>query len=342
VIEDVARARRRRLRWQAAGLVLLAVFLVVFVIANHDDIPEAWRQIRHADVVWLAVAVALSLAAPFTISMVHIASQRSVGLHLDASRGVRLGFVAYFLNLVTKSGGMAGLVPFLVDSNRRGRPRGQTIAAYVLAATLADLAFAVVLFVGVVVVAAQRGLSASEVGATVVFSLLMSGRVIMVIAAMRSRAALRRLYALPHSLRTRVLRRPARPVDHTAADELYDAIQLLWHRPLAALPAVAIAIGYQLVAVALLWAVLGAVHQPHGIDVAIVGYAISMLFAIVGFLPGGLGFVEVSLGAVLVSSGSSLAEATATVALYRMLQLWLPVATGAVIAHRVRAAGDRW
>jgi uncharacterized protein (TIRG00374 family) len=342
VTEEAAHARRRRRRWQAAGLILLVVFVAIFVVANHDDIPEAWNQIRDADPIWLAIAVALSFALPLAISMLHVASQRAVGLDLDAKRGVRLGFAAYFLNLVTKSGGMAGLVPFLVDAGRRDRPRGPTIAAYVLAATLADLAFALVLFVGVIVVAAQRGLSASEIGATVVFSLLMSGRVVVVIAAMRSRNALRRLYAVPHVVRTRVLRRPPRPVDHTQADELYDAVQILWKRPLAALPAAGVSVVYQVLAVALLWAVLGAVHQPHGIDVAIVGYAISMLFAIVGFLPGGLGFVEVSLGAVLVSFGSSLAEATAAVALYRLLQLWLPALTGAAVAHRIRAAGSRW
>ena len=326
--------------WRFVGLVLVGGFGVVFVVGNRSGLPDAWREIRMADGRWLLVAVAFSLVGQAAIGLLHAAAQRAVGLHLEARRAVPLGVAAHFLNLVTKSGGMAGMVVFVADARRRERPRGPTIAAYVLASVLADVGFAVTLAVGMVVVAVNGRLSGPEVGASVAFAVLFVVRVATVVTAVRSRSGLRRLYGLPRRLLNRVLRRRRDgPVDLTAADELYEAIQVLRRRPAAALPAAVLALGMEAAGIGMLWAVLGAVHSPHDLALAIVAYAISVLFTIVGFLPGGLGVVEVSLGAVLVSFGSPVGEAAAAVALYRLVELWLPALVGAAVFRRLRRAG---
>jgi len=69
---------------------------------------------------------------------------------------------------------------------------------------------------------------------------------------------------------------------------------------------------------------------------SLVAYSVAGLFGIVGFLPGGLGFVEVSLSAVLIGFGASGVTAAATVMLYRLFELWLPVVIGGGLAYRLR------
>lgn len=85
-----------------------------------------------------------------------------------------------------------------------------------------------------------------------------------------------------------------------------------------------------------LWAVIAAVGGGHSLLLALVAYAVSSMFAIVGVLPGGLGFVELSLGAVLISYGLPARIAVAAVVVYRVIELLVPVMIGGLAATRLR------
>ncbi len=93
--------------------------------------------------------------------------------------------------------------------------------------------------------------------------------------------------ATPYRCWARILRRnPAGAAAEARADELHDAVLLLRWSPVAVLPAAVAAGAVEAAGVALLWTVLAAVGAPHSLATAVVGYAISVLFSIVGFLPG--------------------------------------------------------
>ncbi len=123
------------------------------------------------------------------------------------------------------------------------------------------------------------------------------------------------------------------PESFDSADELFDAAQRLRSGPRSAIRVLFFAFGVEAIGIAQLWCVLRAVGQHPRLVVPVVAYAVSVLFAIVGFLPGGLGFVEAGLGAVLVSFGLTGATAAAAVVLYRVLELWIPLIVGAIAAH---------
>ncbi len=92
----------------------------------------------------------------------------------------------------------------------------------------------------------------------------------------------------------------------------------------------------QLFGVGMLLCVLEALGVHKSLTVPFVGFVIAMLFQIVGIFPGGLGFVEVSLGAVLIAYGVDGATASTAVVLYRLLQLWFPIAIGAVCGRLLK------
>lgn len=316
------------------AVALVAALAIVFVAANHAELPAAWRQARHADGWWLAAMLACSLAALANHGLLHAASQRAAGSGIGLRRAVRLGAAGFALNAVAKSGGMAGLAAFLREARRTGHGRGAVTAGYVLAVVLAELAFAATLAVALVVIAVDGHLTRGDVIAGAAFAVLLSLRLGTVVAALRSRAAVRRVYALPRRLVARLRRRDP-VIDHTAADELHEALTLVRRRPRAVGPAVVAAVGIEVLGTATLLCALAAVHASHRVAEALVAYAVSVLFGIVGFLPGGLGFVEASLGGVLVSFGAPVAQATAAVALYRIGELWLPLALGALASRRL-------
>lgn len=67
----------------------------------------------------------------------------------------------------------------------------------------------------------------------------------------------------------------------------------------------------------------------------------TVLFSTVGALPGGLGFAEVSLGAVLSGYGMSVPSIAATVVLYRVGEMWIPLTAGLVALRFGGAGGGR-
>lgn len=322
---------RRRIAFGA-----VAAFVAVFLYANRSELPGAWRAARHAEPGWLLVAALTTVVWMLVHTAMHTATQWAVGLPARPVRLLPVVLGSTFLNTVLKSGGMAGLVLFTAEGRRRDKPRGQVVAAYVLASVVSEIGFALVLVAALAVVWADGRLSGAEVVASLAFAGYLGVRLGLVVAAVRSRAAVRRLYALPARLMARARRRAVPTQDHTAADELADAAALLRSRPVRCLPALGFAIGLELLGVTMLWAVLEALGTRPSVAVPFVAYAVSVLFVIIGVLPGGLGLVEVSTGAVLVSFDVPVAKAAAAVAVYRLFELWLPVAVGAVAAHRLR------
>lgn len=327
-----------RRRWRRVAWVIVAVFALGFILQHHDEVPAAWRVVSAASLAWLALALALTTAWLVNLGFLHAASQRAVGLPTGARHIMRTAIGANFLNMITKSGGMAGLALLLANGRRRGVARGPVVAAYLLAAAFVELTFGATLVVALVVVWVSGRLTGAEIVASVLFAGYLSVRIAIVVVASRSRESLRRLFHLPRRLAAWLRRRPAREREHRAADELHEAMLLARRAPLRTLPAIAHAALASVISVLTLWSVVAAVGAGTGLAVAVVGYAVTLLFTIVGFLPSGVGFVEVSLGAVLLSFDVDGPHAAAAVVVYRVFQLWLPVVIGAVLAARVRSS----
>ena len=315
------------------ALVALGAFTALFVVYNRSEIPAAWRSMHHARPAMIGLAAAGTVVWLVNLAYLHGASQRAAGLDAHPTELVFPAAGANFLNLVTKSGGMAGLALLLLHGSRRSQPRGSIVAAYLLTTVVLETAFAATLLVALVLVAADGHLTRTEALAGIVFAIYLALRVTVLSLAARSRASVRALYALARRIaRAHATAEP----DHRAADELFESLSLVRGRPRAALVAFGHGLLVEAIGIAQLWAVMRAVGASGGVATAVVAYSVSVLFAIVGFLPGGLGFVEVSLGAVLVSFGSEGTTAAAVVVLYRVFELWLPVALGATAAHVVR------
>ena len=78
-----------------------------------------------------------------------------------------------------------------------------------------------------------------------------------------------------------------------------------------------------------LWLVLGAFGHHIPVDVLLVVFGISSMFAALPVTPRGLGVVEASLITLLASFGVPRAEAVLGVVTYRLVSFWLPIPLGA-------------
>lgn len=311
-----------------AGFVVAAMLAAGFVAANRSELPAVWKELRTAETLWLVVGFVAMLGAFVNLGAMHAAAQRAVGVSASPRQLILTAMSANSLNLVVKSGGMAGMTTFIADGRRRHVPRGSIIAAYVLVVTLAEVAFAVLLIVALGIVVADGRLTTPEAVAGGVFVCYLGIRVAILVVAWRSRSTLRGMFGWPSRVWARMRHRAAPERTHDSADELHDALQLVRTAPARALPTAAHALIVDLVGVIELWAVCHAIGSGTTLAVAFIGYVVSVLFTIMSVLPGGLGFVELSLGAVLVSFGATAATAAAVVVVYRLFELWLPLVAG--------------
>jgi uncharacterized membrane protein YbhN (UPF0104 family) len=307
------------------GLVVAAA-TVAFLIANRRDIPRAARAVRAAHGWWLGVALLLSVAYLCVHGLARQAAVSIFGLRLTTKQALISGAVAHSINIVAKSGGMAGSAVYREEARRNRQPPGLAMGGYILAVVLGDVSFALVLLGGLGVLVADGRFTTGDAIATAVFAVYLMVITAAVVASARSRAAIRALHAIP----ARVLRRAP---DHTGADELFDAIQQVRRRPVTVLPALGWMLLLEVLGISIIWCCLAAYGERTSITVPLVGYGISVLFSIVGVLPAGIGFAEASLGAVLVSFDVPGATAAVVVLSYRVFETWLPLVVGLVLAR---------
>ena len=325
-------------RTRRIGVVLLGVCVAIFVWANRREVPTTWRTLTTARPLWCLTAGVLMVVWMANDAGLQRATLLATGVHMNFGKVAIGAGVAHFLNLTTKSAGVAGLAGFRAEGRRAGLAENSLTAGYVLGALLTEWAFAAALLASLVVLTTDGRLTTTDLAGVGVFALYAGSRILILVSATRNRDRLRGLMRLPIRFLASVRRRP--PCEgfarsDAAADELFDSLQLVRGRGRALMPAVGHALATEVIAAAILWSCLRAVGTSLSPLQSLVAYSVSGLFGIIGFLPGGLGFVEVSLSAVLVGFGSTGATAAAAVVLYRLFELWLPVLIGGAFAHRL-------
>jgi uncharacterized membrane protein YbhN (UPF0104 family) len=320
----------------AGAVVLLAAW---FIVANGQELRGVMGVLRHATPGWLAAGVVVCGMWLVNQAAFHAAAQRAVGLSASVRRLLVPSCAAVFLNIVVKSGGMAGLGALRSEGRTLAKPLGAVTAAYLLVAVTGEVGFAAVLAGAIAVMVADGILTAAEVLGVVVFLLYLGARLGLLLAAVRSREAARRVASAPTRLWARVRRLPPPRVDTRAADEVVDAVGVLRASPGQAVPVLAHALAVEGLGVILVWVSMEAVGIHARPALALVSYAVSVLFTIVGILPAGLATVELSMTAVLVSSGVVASTAAAAVILYRLFELWLPLGVGSLSARRLHVRG---
>ncbi len=325
--------------------LLVAMAFVIFLVLHRHDIGTTTRALRHAELGWVALGALLSTSLMVLYVVTRRAALVAVGVHLPIVSLVRAGVVAHSLNIVAKSGGVAGLSAYRREAVRAGQPGYRVTAGYMLVVVMSDVAFALILFTALIVLLFDGHFSTADAIAAVVFIGYFVLVLAAVVSATQSRSSVRWIYSLPGRIRSRMYKlfHRAYPPSHSddAADELFDSVQLVRKRPSAMVPALAGALAIEAVSVAVVWVSLRAFGVRAGLTVPLVGYAVSTLFSIVGLLPAGLGFAEASLGAVLVSYSVSGPVAAAVVIAQRTFEVWIPLAAGALAASIPVAEGER-
>ena len=324
------------LRRRALGLLgwsLLATAATTFVWANRHDVPAAMRQVMRADRRWVAAAAVMALVSFANHTAQFAAGLRAAGTFLPIRQLGRAAASTFFLNTITKSNGLAGLVPFLRAGRRTGGSREHITAGYLLVTLLGHLALVLVVVVAMGLLVADGRVTGVELVALAGFVVYTVAQVAILVAAVGRRRWLDRLFAVVGSVRARLWPERAPRLPGAGAEELREALRTVRSRPRAVVVTGLFSLAVDSLNIVLLVCALRAVGFHGSVTVAFTAYAVSVLFMVVSFLPGGLGVVEAGMAATLVASGVTAATAAATVVIYRLFELWLPGFVGAAFTR---------
>ncbi len=347
-----APAHRRGQRLTLVRLIWLVFFLLVavLVVTNFNEAKQIASELRSARPLYLGAAAVVEILFVLNLTLFYTTTFWSTGLRASVGRFVFITQASYFVNLVSKTGGIGGIAFYLQEARWSRQPAARVSAAYMVAYVLGYAAFLVVLVAALILLYLQGSLTQPEVIASLIITVIIVVLGAVPVAALSSRTALERMYLLgakaANLVASRLHRERVVDLDSTrvAADELYEAITFVAKRPLRYLLPFLHALGIELLAAALLYLMAHAVGADINVQQALSAYAISLLFSLVAITPSGLGFVEVSLSVLLVSFGVSRNTAIAAALGYRFFEFWLPVALGAAslpVLQRIQRSPER-
>src|SRR5262249_52209407 len=122
---------RRPSRWHAVAVGLIVLSTSWFVVGSRHGLVgglSAFASLGPGVVALALAVVALGIATRGVLAFV---ASRIVGVPTRLAPMVRLSAASYAAHKVTKSGGLAGLVPYVGDAHRRGHGVGPVLGAYV-------------------------------------------------------------------------------------------------------------------------------------------------------------------------------------------------------------------
>lgn len=322
-------------------IVLLAA-TVLAVAMSGSELRQVWRAVRAADRRYLAAAMGIEAAFVVNLALFYTSTFRASRVPAAHGRFFLLTSAAHFVNIISKSGGLGGIALYLNEGRRFGASSARITAAYLAAYVLGYVAYFTVLIAALILLYLRGSLQSAEVAASIVILVIVVVSAVIIGAGLRSEAALERLYlfaARPLNLVARLLRRKPFVERETAIEtvrELYDAVTHVKRNPAAYVVPFVHALLVEVIGVATLYVVARSLHAEVRFDSALIGYAVSLLFAMLAVTPGGIGFVEASLGVLLVSFGVDRHTAIAVALMYRLYEFWIPLALGAIALQFLR------
>ena len=314
--------------------VLLALAGGSFLVVHGGDLLPAVGRVASLGPHVLPLALALLLLGVLNRGVQARASFRLVELPATLPTMTGISASSYATNKIVKSGGTAGLVPFLAHAEREGHCRARVVAAYVSTKLAETVSLCALITIAVAASAATGGLHGTALFGAVASAgyALVVGIAVVLITSRRSIIdAAARAGRTVITQGRRLLGRPIPDAGPSnAAAELSDALGRLRRDPRAAAPLVLSAICGKLLGFAGLLLVLTGLGVHLGPVEALLVYTLTLMASLVGPLPGGLGVADASLGALLVANGVSGPQAAAAVVAFRLFDLWLPLLAGGV------------
>ena len=329
--------------------LVTALFLgfLVYVATRFGSGSGVELDLARAQWEWIPVAVALHAVSFALYGGLYRHGFRAVGVQASARRLVAVLFASIFVKTVVPLTGATAMAVFVDDAAAHGQSGARAAAGTVVVTAIDLLAALPFVGAGVVALAARDRLAAYDV-VGVAFFVVFIGLLVAALALAGLHPGLLDLgLRVARALVNRagaIVRRPGLVPEawvHRSAEQFADAALAVPRHPRE----IAIAFSFSVllhVANALgLYALFLAFGQRPDPGAVMAGFGASIVFFVVAVVPDGIGAVEGAMTLVFVSLGIDPTTAILVTLAYRVLNVWVPVALGYVVARQLRLFGGR-
>jgi uncharacterized membrane protein YbhN (UPF0104 family) len=313
-------SRKAGARW-VPWLFGLAILVAVALFAAHrSEERELARLVTHARPAWLLLGLLLQMGTYVMDALIWQRIIARAGIARPVWSYLGLGLAKLFMNQVVPSGGMSGTLLVVRSLDRRGIPRGTSMAAVVVDLVSYYAAFVAALVVALGVVWISGDLTLYILLPAIIFAPVAAGIPVTLILVSRGRTLPPWLQRLP------VVGAGLRSLTEATPGIAHDG-------PLIARCA-SLQVAIFLLDAGTLWVMLFALGLSIHPAPVFASFMMSTLARTLGPVPGGLGVFEAASVATLKLVGVPIAAGLAATLLFRGFSYWLPMLPGIILARR--------
>ena len=300
------------------GLGLLAA--VVMFATHHSEEMNFAQLVLHARPAWLIVALVLQMGTYVTEARIW----QRVLCRADISKPLRsyvgLGLAKLFMDQAIPSAGLSGTLLVIQALDRRGVPRGASMAAVVIDLVSYYAAYTLALGIALAIVWELGDLTPLMALPACIFAPVAAAVPMALLWVSRGRT-------LPGWLERLPLIRPA-------VRALGEATPALAHDVWLITRCTGLQFAIFTLDAGTLWIMLWALGLAVNPAPVFASFMLSTLARTLGLIPGGLGIFEAVAVATLNLIGVPVAAGLAATLLFRFFTFWLPMAPGLILARR--------
>jgi uncharacterized membrane protein YbhN (UPF0104 family) len=299
----------------------MCLLVAVVMFAKHQSEEMAFVQLMfHARPAWLLVGLLLQIGTYVTDARIWQRVLYRANISRPLRSYVGLGLAKLFMDQAIPSVGLSGTLLVIRALDRRGVPRGASMAAVVIDLVSYYAAYVLALVVALGIVWVHGDLTPLMAVPAGIFAPLAAAVPMALLWASRGRA-------LPGWLEQLPFIRPTVRALGEATPAIAHDVSLITR-----------CTGLQLAIFAFdagtLWIMLSALGLAVNLVPVFASFMLSTLARTLGVVPGGLGVFEAVSVATLKLIGVPVAAALAATLLFRFLTFWLPMAPGLILARR--------
>ena len=300
------------------GLAILAA--VALFAAHRSEAKEFARLVAHAQPAWLFLGLLLQLSTYIADARIWQRIIMRAGILRPLWSYMSLGLAKLFMDQVVPSGGMSGILLVVRALDRRGIPRGASMAAVVVDHVSYYTAYVAALAVALGVVWVHGSLTLFIILPAVIFAPVAAGIPAVLVLVSRGRS-------LPHWIRRL-------PIVGSGLRTLAEATPGVAHDGSLISRCMGLQVAIFLLDAGTLWIMLRAIGLSVHPAQVFASFMLSTLARTLGPVPGGLGIFEAASVATLKLMGVPIAAGLAATLLFRGFSYWLPMVPGILLARR--------
>ena len=311
------KAGARWISWLFGLAILVAVALFV---AYRSEEQEFARLVAHAQPPWLLLGLLLQLGTYIADARIWQQIIVRAGISRPLWSYMSLSLAKLFMDQVVPSGGMSGTLLVVSALDRRGIPRGTSMAAIVVDLMSYYAAYVVALVIALGVIWIRGDLTLFIILPAAIFAPVAAGIPAVLGLVSRGRTPPQWIQRLP------IVGSGLRALAEATPDIAHDG------------PLIARCMGLQgaifLLDAGTLWSMLCALGLSVHPAQVFASFMLSTLARTLGPMPGGLGIFDAASVATLKLMGVPIAAGLAATFLFRGFSYWLPMAPGILLARR--------